>query len=137
MLGREDLLLRPPGAAPLLAPQLGYALRCGALRAEHGTLDFVGQKLSGAKAVERLRAFPLAFDHRACGSMQQDNTGGNLVDVLPAVSARTDKLLVEILLADAQTLKAFAQQARLGRRDRKHTPGIEPFRRDVATGAPR
>ena len=83
-----------------------YSLDTGALSSRaafSGTFNFVDQESAGNEPVEALLACGLALDLKPSGFMQQHDARGGLVDVLAAMSARTDESLFDVRIADAQS----------------------------------
>ena len=82
--------------------------------------DLVEQKTAGKKAVESLLTRGLAFDLKTRWAVQQHHASGGLVDVLAAVSAGTDKCLVDVGFAHAERGHALGELGFLFRADREH-----------------
>ena len=113
----------------------------GALRIDVTFLarfDLVEQEPAGEEAVERLLARGLTFHLQPGRTMQQHDARGSLVDVLPAVSARTDERLFDVGFAHAEGEHALGQHGGFlgtdhagsvagGKRKRNSTlPGARP-----------
>src|SRR5579859_5760428 len=84
---RQHALFRTPAAAPFLPP---YFLRQRPVRrngARLESLDFVQQQAPGNKPIQSLLARLLALHLHTGGPVQNHDTGGGLVDVLPAMAA--------------------------------------------------
>jgi hypothetical protein len=71
--------------------------------------DFIQQQFPGDEAVHALLAGFLAFHLNAAGAMQQHDTGGNFVDVLPAMAAGANEGFLNIALAQAEGGHALGQ----------------------------
>ena len=80
-------------------------------------LDLIQQQLSSYETVKALLACGLAFDLKARGPMTQEDTRGGLIDILPPMSARTDKSLIEIRFAHTQCSHALGNLSFLLRAD--------------------
>src|SRR5439155_110207 len=101
-LRREQLLLRAPRAPPLLAADARPLGQSGVRHAARARLELVEQVAAREEAVQGLRALALALDHHAARPVAEHDTGGHLVDVLPAPPARADQVLLQVLLAHAE-----------------------------------
>ena len=86
--------------------------------------DLVEQEPAGEKAVESLLARGLAFDLKTRWPVEQHHAGGGLVDVLAAVSAGTDKRLVDVGFAHAERGHALGELDFLLRADRERAHGV-------------
>src|SRR3989339_2059202 len=103
MLRLQHFLLRPAGSAPFLAPDL---LAPHPLRGDDtgpDPFDPVEEQPAGEKPVQRLGAFPLAFNGQAGGQMDEMDAGRGLVDLLAAGARGADKGFAEFFLPDAET----------------------------------
>src|SRR5213080_2007135 len=87
-LRREQLLLRAPRAPPLLAADACPLGQSGLRHAARARLELVEQVAAREETVEGLRALALALDDHAGQPVAEHDTGGHLVDVLPALPAR-------------------------------------------------
>lgn len=107
-VGKEPLF-GAAAAAPLLAADL---LDAGLLRrhpARPPSLNLIKQQPSRQKAIEPLLAGDLTLDMQTRRTMQQDDAGGRLVNVLATVPARPDKGLFNVRLAHAQRCHALGE----------------------------
>ena len=109
MLVLQHPFLGPSRAAAFLAADLLYLLLLRASLAQQFVLDLIGQKTAGQKAVHDLGTLLLALDLDASGAVFQVDAGGGLVDVLAAVAARADEVLLDVALLDAQGAHAVFQ----------------------------
>src|ERR1039458_6680159 len=110
------------GAATAFAFLAADLLDTGALGIDVALLesfDLVEQEAAGEKTVERLLAGVLAFDLETCRTVDQHHARGRLVDILAAVTARTDKRLVNIRFAHTERGHALGELAFLFRADGK------------------
>src|SRR3989442_1128992 len=119
-LRREQLLLRAPRAPPLLAADACPLGQSGLRHAAHARLELVEQVAAREEAVQRLRALALALDDHAGRPVAEHDTGGHLVDVLPALPARADEVLLQVLLAHAERPHARGEGVLLLGRDGEH-----------------
>src|SRR5438445_11432 len=119
-LRREQLLLRAPRAPPLLAADACPLGQSGLRHAAHARLELVEQVAAREEAVQRLRALALALDDHAGRPVAEHDTGGHLVDVLPALPARADEVLLQVLLAPAERPHARGEGVLLLGRDGEH-----------------
>src|SRR5215813_981857 len=119
-LGREHALLRPARAATLLAPDTLDLLLARARRTPDACLQLLGEPAAGEEPVHRLRARLLALHGDARRHVPQHDAGRDLVHVLPALAARADEALDEIVLADAERGETRQQCGFLFRTDGKH-----------------
>src|SRR3989442_339744 len=101
-LRREQLLLRAPRAPPLLAADACPLGQSGLRHAARARLELVEQVAAREEAVEGLRALALALDDHAGRPVAEHDTGRHLVDVLPALPARADEVLLQLVLAHAE-----------------------------------
>ena len=83
------------------------ALGIGAFAADG--FDFIEQQFPSEEAVHALLARFLAFDLNAAGAMEEHHTGGDFVDVLPAVAAGAHEGFFNITLAYAESGHALGQ----------------------------
>jgi len=116
----EYLFFGAAGATALLPAQLGDALGRGALLTEDGAFQLIGEQAARMKPVQRLRAFALALDERSSGTMDEDNTGGDLVDVLPALAAGADEALLDVFFTDSKAFHSFGKRPGFCGRNSKH-----------------
>ena len=58
--------------------------------------DPIAKQTPRKESIQTLRAILLAFHRDACGWVNQYNAGGNLVNVLPAVTTRVDEALFQV-----------------------------------------
>src|SRR5437867_41001 len=72
------------------------------IEARQKGFDFVQQKPAGEEPVEALLARGLAFDLETGRTMEQHHTRGALIDVLAAMTARTDEGFFDVRFAHAQ-----------------------------------
>src|SRR5437870_9277828 len=119
-LRREQLLLRAPRAPPLLAADARPLGQGGLRHAARASLELVEQVAAREEAVEGLRTLALAFDEHAGRPVAEHDTGGHLVDVLPALPARTDEVLLQVVLAHAERPHARGERVLLLGRDGEH-----------------
>ena len=89
-------------------------------------LDLVEQEPARQIAIEPLGTRGLAFDLETCRTVEQHHAGGGLVDVLAAVTARTDERLFNIGFVHAERGHALRQLGFLLRADREraHVPNV-------------
>src|SRR6266550_6713886 len=119
---------RPPAPALLHlrrpAQRLLLALRplgqSGVRHAARARLELVEQVAAREETVEGLRALTLALDHHAARPVAEHDTGGHLVDVLPALPARADEVLLQVLLAHAERPHARGERVLFLGRDGEH-----------------
>ncbi len=83
MLCLQGPLLRAAGTPALLTPDLFGSHPLGADEPRPEPLDPVEEKAAGEKAVQRLGTLLLAFDGEARRQMDEKDTRGGLVDLLP------------------------------------------------------
>src|SRR5438128_2737457 len=119
-LRREQLLLRAPRAPPLLAADARPLGQSGVRHAARARLELVEQVAAREEAVQGLRALALALDHHAARPVAEHDTGGHLVDVLPALPARADEVLLQLVLAHAERPHARGERVLLLGRDGEH-----------------
>lgn len=88
--------------------------------------DFIEQKPAREVAIEALGPRGLAFDLETRRAVEQHHARGGLVDVLPAVSAGTDKRLFDVGFAHAERGHALRELGFLLRADRvrAHNPSV-------------
>src|SRR5438477_546702 len=120
VLRREQLLLRAPRAPPLLAADARPLGQSGLRHAAPARLELVEQVAAREEAVQGLRALALALDHHAARPVAEHDTGGHLVDVLPALPARADEVLLQLVLAHAERPHARGERVLLLGRDGEH-----------------
>jgi hypothetical protein len=120
VLGCEQLLLRPPRAPALLAPDPCVLGRGRFDDAAHPRFELVEQLAPGEKTVEGLRALALALHDQAARPVAEHDAGRHLVDVLPALAARAHEVLVQVALAHAERLHARRERALLLGRHGEH-----------------
>ncbi len=112
------------GAAGPLAFLAADFFHLGALRGDEAILlflDFIEQQAPRDETVHPLLARLLTFHLHAGRPMQEHHAGGNLVDVLPAVAARTDEGFLNVGLAHLQRGHAQSQLIGFFEADRKRT----------------
>jgi len=112
------------GAATAFAFLAADFLNAGTLGIDIALLerfDLVEQQTASEKTVERLLAGVLAFDLNARRTMDQHHARGRLIDILAAVTARTDKRLVNIRFAHPERDHALGELTFLFRADGKRT----------------
>src|SRR6266404_2759975 len=119
-LRREQLLLRAPRAPPLLAADARPLGQSGVRHAARASLELVEQVAAREEAVEGLRALALALDDHAGRPVAEHDTGRHLVDVLPALPARADEVLLQLVLAHAERPHARGECVLLLGRDGEH-----------------
>ncbi len=121
-LVREDALLGGAGAAAFLTAEF-FPLRLfrGAVFLQMGG-DLFEQQFFGEEPVLALVARGLTFDLQSRRPVDEHDAGGGFVDVLPAVSAGTDKGFLEVSFTDAQGRHALGKLVIVsgGYRDRTH-----------------
>ncbi len=110
MLCLQDLLLGPPGTAPLLPPDLLDACPLRGDEPRPEPLDPVEEEPPGEKPVERLGSLPLAFYGKAGRHVDKVDAGRGLVDLLTAGSGGADEGFAEFLLPDAEALHPLAER---------------------------
>src|SRR5882724_323009 len=126
-LRREQLLLRASRAPPLLAADARPLGQSGLRHAARARLELVEQVAAREETVEGLRALALALDHHPGQPVAEHDTGGHLVDVLPALPARADEVLLQLLLAHAERPHARGERVLLLGRDGEHAgPAYHP-----------
>ena len=91
MLRLQGPLLRAPGTPALLASDLFGPHPLGADESRPEPLDPVEEKAAGEKAVQHLGTLLLAFYGEARRQMDEKNTRGGLVDLLPPGTGGTDE----------------------------------------------
>ena len=123
LLVGQHALFGAAAAATFLAADLFHAGALGIHVAFLKGFDLVEQKTAGKKAVESLLARGLAFDLETCRTMEQHHAGGGLVDVLAAVTARSDKRLVDVGFAHAERSHALGELTFLLRADGERAHG--------------
>src|SRR5207244_2571193 len=109
-----------PRAPPLLAADARPLGQSGLRHAAHARLELVEQVAAREEAVQGLRALALALDDHAGRPVAEHDTGGHLVDVLPALPARADEVLLQVLLAHAERPHARGEGVLLLGRDGEH-----------------
>lgn len=99
----EHPLLGAARAPSLLTPDLGGLLLFRRLGSFKLSLDLIQQDSSSQEAIERLRALLLAPDPDTGRPMVEQDASRGFIDLLPARARRADKLLINILLPNAQS----------------------------------
>jgi hypothetical protein len=105
----EHAELGTPRALSFLPADLGDLFLFGGPCASKLRFDFVQQNSSSQKTIEGLGPLLLAFYPNARGPMVEQHTGGNLVDLLTARARRPDKLFLDIVLANSQSLRSLQE----------------------------
>src|SRR5437667_6018678 len=119
-LRREQLLLRASRAPPLLAADARPLGQSGLRHAAPARLELVEQVAAREETVQGLRALALALDDHAGRPVAEHDTGGHLVDVLPALPARADEVLLPLVRADAERPHARGERVLLLGRAGEH-----------------
>jgi hypothetical protein len=127
----EHFILGPLGTLALLASDLRDPLFGRAPFSLDDPLEFIGQDATGQETVERLRTLLLAFDLEAGGDVLEIDARRDLVDVLAAVAARADELLLDVLLEQPELLHPLAESLFLvgGDVEDGHAKGLSAIRR--------
>ena len=88
--------------------------------------DLVEQETARQVTIEPLGARGLAFNLETCRTVEQHHARGGLVDILAAVTARTDKRLFNVGFPHAERGHALRQLGFLLRADREraHVPSV-------------
>jgi hypothetical protein len=97
----EQLEFGSPGALSFLPPDPSNLLFFSGSRSLDLRLDLIKQDATGKKSIKRLRTLLLALDPNTGGPVMKNDARGYLVDILAARSRRANKLLFQVLLADA------------------------------------
>ena len=98
----EDALFGGAAASAFLPAQFLDALPLGVGALAARGLDLVEEQLPGKDTVLSLLTGGLALDLDARGPMQEHHTRGDLVHVLPAMSARAHKGLLDVALVNSE-----------------------------------
>ena len=98
----EDALLGRAAAPALLPAQFLNALPLGVGTFATRGFDLVEEQLPGKDTVLSLLTGGLALDLNARGPVHQHHARGDLVHVLPAVSAGTDEAFLNVVLANSE-----------------------------------
>lgn len=109
----QHLLFGAAGPAALLATDARGLLSARAGFSEPLVFDLGGQELSRGEAVRPLGAKSLALHGCASWPMHEDHAGGDLVHVLPPLSAGVDEAFLEVAFPDAERRQPLRQRARL------------------------
>jgi hypothetical protein len=110
LFGLEHFLLRATGSAPFLPSDFFAFLFLFTFDAKHFFFKLVAQVPAGEIPIGGLQARLAAFDSNAGRFVAELNTGGGLIDFLPAFAGPADKLLRQIRLADVELFHALMQR---------------------------
>lgn len=97
----QDAFLGCSAARPVRAPDLFDVRALGSDSSFVTRFEFVEQELPGEEAVAALVARGLALDLQPRRAVNQHDASGGLVDILAAMSARSDERLQDVFLAES------------------------------------